>query len=187
MRSLEALVTAPLTDRTDRRGSGALRFESLTVRNASAGGSLVRSGDDVQIILRYASSSATLNDVHVDMVIHVALDEELAQLSSTAQRGTFTQLAGRGELVCTVPPLLLAAGPCRITVFSRVNGEIADWVVHAAVMNVEPGDSFGTGRGNNEEPWQFPSLTGGRHGDDRQPAAQCRAQRVPTWGISFPS
>ena len=86
LRSLEQLVAAPLTDRKDRRGTGALRFESLTVRNATAGGGLVRSGDDVQLVLRYQSGERELTNVHVDMVIHGPLDEQLAQLSNTAQR-----------------------------------------------------------------------------------------------------
>jgi lipopolysaccharide transport system ATP-binding protein len=155
MRSLETLITAPLTERTDRRGTGALRFEALTVRNASAGGGLVRSGDDVQVVIRYASSARTLHNVHVDIVIHGALDEELAQLSSTAQRGTFEQISGTGEFVCTIPHLPLEAGSYRLTVYSEVNGDIADWVTDAAVMDVEPGDYFGTGRGNNDGPWRF--------------------------------
>jgi lipopolysaccharide transport system ATP-binding protein len=155
LRSLETLVAVPLTERTDRRGDGPLRFESLTVRNASAGGGLVRSGDDVQIVLKYTSNERTLKNVHVDVVIHGALDEELAQLSNTAQRGVFEEVPGRGEFVCTVPRLPFEAGSYRVTVYSEVNGDISDWVIHAAVMDVEPGDYFGTGRGNNEGQWHF--------------------------------
>ncbi len=155
LRSLETLVAAPLTERKDRSGTGALRFESLTVRNASAGGGLVRSGDDVQLVIRYRSNERELKNVHVDIVIHGALDEQLAQLSNTAQHGPFERVAGTGAFVCTIPRLPLEAGTYRITVYSEVNGDIADWVMHAAVMDVEPGDYFGTGRGNNEGQGHF--------------------------------
>lgn len=155
LRSLETLVTVPLGERADRRGSGALRFEALTVRNASIGGGLVRSGDDIEVAIRYRSEAPVLKNVHVDIVIHGALDEELAQLSNTAQRGAFDQVPGRGEVICRVPRLPLEAGAYRITVYSEVDGEIADWVIHAAVMDVEPGDFFGTGRANNEGQWHF--------------------------------
>ena len=155
LRSLETLVTAPLTERRDRNGTVALRFESLTVRNASAGGGLVRSGDDVQLVIRYRSSERVLRNVHVDVVIHGPLDEQLAQLSNTAQRGPFEQIPGTGAFVCTIPRLPLEAGTYRITVYSEVSGDIADWVMHAAVMDVEPGDYFGTGRGNNEGQGHF--------------------------------
>jgi len=49
----------------------------------------------------------------------------------------------------------LEAGTYRITVYSEVGGDVADWVMHAAVLEVEPGDYFGTGRGNNEGQGQF--------------------------------
>jgi len=155
LRSLEQLVAAPLTDRKDRRGTGALRFESLTVRNASAGGGLVRSGDDLQLLVHYRSPAPELRNVHVDFVIHGALDEQLAQLSNTAQRGPFEHIPGTGTFTCTIPHLPLEAGTYRITVYSEVNGDIADWVMHAAVLEVEPGDFFGTGRGNNEGQGHF--------------------------------
>lgn len=36
-----------------------------------------------------------------------------------------------------------------MTVYFEVNGGGADSVMHAAVMDVEPGDCFGAGRGNS--------------------------------------
>ena len=40
----------------------------------------------------------------------------------------------------------LAPGQYHVTLFCRVNGTIADWLSQAAVLTVEPGDFFGTGR-----------------------------------------
>jgi lipopolysaccharide transport system ATP-binding protein len=150
LRSLETLVTTPLADRRDRTGNGALRFESVTVRNVSAGGGLVRSGDDVSIEIRYSSDSARLQNVHVDAIVLGPFDEQLCQLSSSSQRGDFDEIAGSGTFTCTIPRLPFEAGAYRLTLFSTVSTDIADWVMHAAVMNVEPGDYFGTGRMNEE-------------------------------------
>lgn len=155
LRSLETLVATPLADRRDRSGSGALRFESVVVRNATAGGGLVRSGDDVEIEIRYRSDAPFLSNVHIDMVVHGPFDEQLCQLSSTAQRGEFERIPRNGAFVCRIPRLPLEAGIYRLGVYATVNSERADWVMHAGVMEVEPGDFFGTGRLNDEGQGHF--------------------------------
>ena len=155
LRSLETLITTPLAERRDRSGSGALRFESVTVRNVSAGSGLVRSGDDVELSIAYQSDQPTLSNVHVNVIIHGPLDEQLCQLSSGPQRGDFERIPGCGAFVCRIPRLPFEAGAYRITVYSTVNADVADWVMHAAVMDVEPGDYFGTGRMNDEGQGHF--------------------------------
>jgi hypothetical protein len=155
LKSLETIAAVPLAARKDRGGDGALRFESLTVRNASVGGGLVRSGDDVDVELVYRSAAPTLRNVHVDIVIHGPFDEQLAQLSNTAQRGVFEQVPGTGVFHCRIPRFPFESGAYRITVYSEVDGDVADWVTHAATLDVEPGDFFGTGRTNFEGQGRF--------------------------------
>lgn len=155
LRSIETISAIPLANRTDRSGSGALRFESFTIVNAATGGGLLRSGDDVRLEVRYRSDAATLQNVHIDAVIHGPFDEQLCQLSSTAQRGGFAQVPGNGVFTCAIPRLPFEAGAFRVTLFSSVNGEVADWVIHAATIDVEPGDYFGTGRTNFEGQGHF--------------------------------
>ena len=155
LNSIEAIATVPIVDRNDRRGTGALRFESLTIRNASLGGGLVRSGDDVEFEIAYRSAQTSLRNVHVDMVIHGPFDEQLAQLSNTAQRGVFERVDGTGVFRCRVPRLPFESGAYRVTLYSEVDGDVADWVTNAATLDVEPGDYFGTGRTNFEGQGHF--------------------------------
>ena len=155
LRSLETLVTVPLAERRDRQGSGALTFTSLTVRNATAGGGLVRSGDDVAIELAYESDQSSLTNVHVDVIVNGPFDEQLCQLSNTAQQGAFERVDGQGTFVCKIPRLPFEPGTYRLNCYATVNGDVADWVMHAGVMEVEPGDFFGTGRMNEEGQGHF--------------------------------
>ena len=155
LRSLETLVTVPLAERADRQGSGVLRFTTITVRNATAGGGLVRSGDDVLIELAYESELSSLANVHVDVIVNGPYDEQLCQLSNTAQQGVFERVNGRGTFVCRIPRLPFEPGSYRLNCYATVNGDIADWVMHAGVMDVEPGDFFGTGRVNDEGQGHF--------------------------------
>jgi len=58
----------------------------------------------------------------------------------------FDSLPPNGRLCCRIERFPLSPGQYPITLFCRVNGNIADWVQQAALLSVEPGDFFGTGR-----------------------------------------
>jgi lipopolysaccharide transport system ATP-binding protein len=58
----------------------------------------------------------------------------------------FESMPGVGRFSCRVERFPLSPGQYHITLFCRVNGIIADWVQQAAVLTVEPGDFYGTGR-----------------------------------------
>jgi lipopolysaccharide transport system ATP-binding protein len=45
-----------------------------------------------------------------------------------------------------IPKLPLKDGQYSLTLFTTVGGEISDWVQNAAVMDVEAGDFYGTGK-----------------------------------------
>jgi lipopolysaccharide transport system ATP-binding protein len=155
LNSLETLSLVPLVNRPDREGSGLLRFETFSVRNLTLGSGLVRSGDDIEIAIAYRSASPVLRNVHVDMIIHGPFDEQLAQLSSTAQRGSIDEISGTGVFRCRVPRFPFEEGAYRISLFSTVEGDMTDWVIHAATLDVEPGDYFGTGKMNAEGQGHF--------------------------------
>jgi lipopolysaccharide transport system ATP-binding protein len=42
--------------------------------------------------------------------------------------------------------MTLIPGRYRLTIYSDVNGIIADWIKNAAIFDVEAGDYYGTGR-----------------------------------------
>jgi len=56
-----------------------------------------------------------------------------------------TELATNGAFTCTIPRLPLAPGHYTLSVFCEIDGKIADWVQHAAVLEVAEGDFFGSG------------------------------------------
>jgi lipopolysaccharide transport system ATP-binding protein len=50
------------------------------------------------------------------------------------------------RITITVPRLALAPGQYGFTLFSSVNGEIADWIKNAGTFEVSAGAYYGTGQ-----------------------------------------
>jgi lipopolysaccharide transport system ATP-binding protein len=52
---------------------------------------------------------------------------------------------GRKDVRVVIPKMALIPGRYRLTLYSTVEGVIADWIKDAAIFDVESGDYYGTG------------------------------------------
>lgn len=146
LESLEQTATHDLRARTDRSGSGALRLTSCRVRGDGTDGPVL-AGGGADIALGFESADGTpLRDVHVAIAVHGILDDQLFHLATSTVGDDFASLPARGTLHCRLPRVPLQPGVYRLTVFCSVRAEVADWVIHAGAMEVEPGDFFSSGR-----------------------------------------
>lgn len=144
LESLGTVSASDLATRTDRTGSGAVRFTRLTVHNA-AGSSVVQTGDEVTIDLAYESTGG-MKDVHFSLGIHGPLDEPLFHLGTNTSGDDIDRLPTTGVVSCRIPQLPVMPGAYLITAFCTVGGLVADWVIHAGALEVEGGDFFDSGR-----------------------------------------
>lgn len=137
------------TDRPNRRGNGAIRFEQARI--LTAGGRPVDAftcGGDFIFELQISNpSGAALRSVHVSLGVDNALGQRVTSWSSTLAGGDFTVAASKTFVVrVMLPRIALLPGDYTYNLFARVNGDIADWIPPAGSFVVEPGDFFGTGR-----------------------------------------
>ncbi len=138
-----------LASRTDRRGSGVLRFAAVRTRNSA--GCLVASfltGQDAVLELAYqAEPNAALPDVQVAVGIDDSLGQRVANLSSEVTGQRLGHLAGQaGAIWVHLPRLPLLPGRYYVTLYAAAGGQVLDWVQNAAYFDVEAGDFFGTGK-----------------------------------------
>jgi homopolymeric O-antigen transport system ATP-binding protein len=126
-----------LDERKDRRGSGELRFTSISAS--------IRTGADSEIRLAYAAPAGVKN-VAVSLGLFSALGEGVAHLSTEVAGDDFAALPPRGVIVCRLPKAGLLPGRLTLNVYCTVNGVVADWVVGATSVDVAEGDFYGTGR-----------------------------------------
>ncbi|HKU56493.1 MAG TPA: ABC transporter ATP-binding protein [Gaiellaceae bacterium] len=127
-------------DRQDRQGDGRVRFTEVRVGNGR-----VTTGDDCEIALSYEGTPGS-GTVRLALAIYGALVEPLFHCSTDVSGDVITELAADGVFTCTIPRVPLAPGHYTVSVFCEVDGRVADWVQHAAVLEVVEGDFFGSGR-----------------------------------------
>ena len=135
-----------LGKRTDRDGSGRLRFEHVGFRSNGQTTDMPVTGEPTEIVIGYSSPSGReVRDPTFSISIFTGLGELILQLQSDAST-RYESLPPEGEIVCRLDRLPLPAGTYTINLFSSIGGEIADWIQRAAQLTVAEGDFFGTGR-----------------------------------------
>jgi lipopolysaccharide transport system ATP-binding protein len=137
--AVESATSLSLSQRTDRQGNGTLLFSSFQLANiAGEPISLARSGEDLQLMLSYRSSSVrALRDVHVAIGVHGQFDQDLFHLATSIVGNDFEQLPPEGEICCLIPRLPLQPGRYTLNLYCTVRGEIADWIQGCGAFHVE--------------------------------------------------
>lgn len=149
LRAGSAAKSINLADRTDRSGNGAIRFESVQLMDGTGKDSpVLQTGMDGKISIRFTRPE---NKSLKNLQIALALDDEngqrVAHLNNELTNEVFESVTpDRCSVTITVPRFPFKQGMYSFTLFATVNGEIADWVQEAGVIEVEDGDFFKTGR-----------------------------------------
>ncbi len=147
--SMEDRSRIDLADRTDRGGDGVVRLTALRVLDTVSGHSLdgLCAGQDVTIEVTYDSPVTTpLRNVNIALAFFTPTGQFLLALNSQASSNAFGTLPAKGKVYCRMERCPLMSGNFVVKTTVKCNGAIADQVEHAAVIKVEPGDFFGTGR-----------------------------------------
>jgi lipopolysaccharide transport system ATP-binding protein len=149
LRDLSRATTTPLRERTDRSGSGEVRFVSVSLEDHDGSRlSAFQCGDEA--IVHLMVDNRTKRELR-DFRISLGIDNEMGQrvaLLDTMLVGTDNSVlpSGYGSVRVVVPKMALIPGRYRLTIFSIVNKVVADWVDHAAIFDIEAGDFYNTGQ-----------------------------------------
>jgi lipopolysaccharide transport system ATP-binding protein len=141
------LTQTDLAKRTDRQGSGRIRFVKAWLEdNDGKKIDTALSGQEVSIVAEYeASDDKPLGIISVAFAIYGSLGEQLADLWNQSTGAIWEKPPSKGRVICRLPKIPLNAGRYTFNICSYVNDMMADWVHHAGVFNVVAGDFFGTG------------------------------------------
>lgn len=137
MRESEAVAAVPLTERSDRAGSGALRLVSYWMETAlGARVTQIREGEAVRFCFSYIATSDQA-DVFVAFDLRDPTGDTMVNCNSRDYSDAKVTVArGAGTFVCEIPFFALRAGRYVGNVFASSNAGILDWVQSAVTVVV---------------------------------------------------
>jgi lipopolysaccharide transport system ATP-binding protein len=133
-----------LSDRHDREGDGAIRYESIAIENAD-GGSIIRTGSRCKVTIRYKSDKPVRHTRFL-LTIYDLTHVSLFQLDSEATGGLPDTMPAEGTVICETDGLGITPGRCYINLELIRGHQLADRITYAAYFDVEVDDFYGTGK-----------------------------------------
>jgi len=152
LESTSVNTSSSLEHRKDRQGSGKIIFLKISFKNPK--GSFVDhllAGEDVIICLLYRKLiHGNLKKLSVSIGIDDSMGKRITYLSTDLTGNLIEKTDFQDqeiqEIQVKIKKLPLMPGKYGVTLFSTINGEIADWIQNASYFNVEAGDFYGTGK-----------------------------------------
>jgi lipopolysaccharide transport system ATP-binding protein len=138
-----------LADRKDRSGNGAIRFQSVELKDENGNNlQAFQSGKPATICITFLNKeNIKLNNLLVALSIDDEYGQRLTQFSNEVTNQIFNSISSINNTVeIHIEKLPLKQGSYTFVLFSRVNNEIADWIQEAGTFDVEAGDFFNTGK-----------------------------------------
>lgn len=141
-----------LGSRADRQGNGAIRFTGFYLTD-DQGRELAAAQSGASVLFNFdiASQAGALRNLEVAMGIDDQYGQRITHLSNEVSGQAFPTADGATRITIRMPKCPLRNGNYSFTIFSKVNGEIADYLLNAGGFHVESGDFFGTGRSPAED------------------------------------
>lgn len=144
--SISKLVEFPLSERTDRQGSGRLRFTGIKFLVNHKETKQFCSGDDVVIEIEYrADEEFVPKNIIFYLAVKTKTGIHLSLCQSNLAISRIDKISKGGKLRCTLFTLPLAHGSYSVNVGCEDSGEMIDWVQDASIFEVMHGRFYVTG------------------------------------------
>jgi lipopolysaccharide transport system ATP-binding protein len=146
---LRGTAELSLHNRKDRTGSGALRFKGIALRDCN--GDTVTAltcgmAATIELIIGNMTGHK-LRKVEIGVGINSEHGQRLLTLGTDLADGNFAEWPlGVESVELRLPRVMLAPGRYEYTLYASVNGEVADWITSAGILDVEASDFYGSGR-----------------------------------------
>lgn len=137
--------TVPLSERTDRTGTGKIRLNSFSISGAMNSPDTVQTGSPASFEITFEGTPPLL-DVDVDILFFDHFGQ-CALLAGTNLLGKdFREAPPRGTFVCRFEKFPLLPGTYHVNLAVGVKSITADWIKDAVTIHVVEGDYYGSGK-----------------------------------------
>jgi lipopolysaccharide transport system ATP-binding protein len=148
MQSSQNLGKTDLQSRVDRQGNGLMKLTGFEIVDATGKSiDVVVCGQKVQFRILYSClNPEKMNGVAVSMAVYGYDGSLYTVLGNEYSSSLFDAVNKEGRFVCDLEKFPLTGGKYSVNISLSRNGEMLDWVQEAAMIDVEDGDFYGTGR-----------------------------------------
>ncbi|MGD8562730.1 MAG: ABC transporter ATP-binding protein [Desulfarculaceae bacterium] len=130
-----------------RMGDGLVEFTGIALRDSQGRTvDFATCGEPVEFVIDYRTNGQELKNVSSWLWIRDQMGMRIMCLWTKLTNQDFERLPPQGQLVCRVPRLSLAPGSYRLDLAALTPGHRTDKVLRAGLLEVAPGDFYGTGR-----------------------------------------
>jgi lipopolysaccharide transport system ATP-binding protein len=141
------LAQSDISQRTDRKGEGGIRFTAFSLLDAQNQPiDICVCGQTVTFKLDYICHQFEPKQIAAAIGIY-GLDGQLFTVfANEYANGNFVTAPQTGSIYCTVEKFPLTSGKYALNLIVYCNGILHDWVQQAAMLHVDDGDFYGTGK-----------------------------------------
>ncbi|HQV00631.1 MAG TPA: Wzt carbohydrate-binding domain-containing protein, partial [Bacteroidia bacterium] len=141
------LAQSVISQRTDRQGEGGIRFTAFNLLNAQMQPiDIAVCGQTVIFKLDYCCNKFEAKQIAAAIGIY-GLDGQLFTVfANEYAQGNFATAPNSGSMYCTIEKFPLTSGKYALNLIVYCNGIMHDWVQQAAMIEVDDGDFYGTGK-----------------------------------------
>lgn len=134
-----------LADRTERSGSGHVRFVGIEWEGADSLSPVVSGG---RLCIRLTLEMTTTEDspAHLAIVVSTTSGQRVITFDNSFVNRTVKLKGTRCTVCCETLCLPLAPGTYSLYLWLAVNGRVCDQIESAALLDVQECDAYGTGR-----------------------------------------
>ena len=137
--------TVPLASRTDRRGTGKLRFVGFRISSGINSTDTVQCGAQVDFEIFY-EGKPPLRNVDVAILFYNQFETCVLLAGSGYVGKVFGEVPPEGKFVCRFSKFPLTPGAYHLTLGCDTNSTQADEIKDAATIHVVEGDYYGSGK-----------------------------------------
>jgi lipopolysaccharide transport system ATP-binding protein len=146
----DSVLAQSLHDRTDRKGDGAFRFTELWLENRyGLRLSKAMVGEDIRFCLAYRADSP-LRNVQIVLTLEEQIGAPVVDCYTSDVGQVLKVVPMNGVVVCEIKKFPIRGPRYSVDLYASVQGCTSDWVRRAAVVDVEDGDFYGTGKLDND-------------------------------------
>ncbi len=147
LRASQEVQLLKLSDRTDRSGTGKLKFTSFNLKNKQGQNVVAAHCGDYLNFEIEIDAVTDLSNVIFSLGIDDNMGQRVAHYNNELTNQVFEKITkGKHNIDIATPKLPLKSGEYTFTLYSTVNGDIADWIQDAGSFMVESGDFYNSGK-----------------------------------------